>query len=169
MSIANQNVAKLIEMKNLLSKLPKSMYIKPKNILSGSSIGQHFRHIVEFYLCLEKGIGQNKVCYDDRKRDFLLESNITYTLNILDYLITLFTKSIEDKALILMANHDTDENEYSEIHTSLYREMTYALDHTIHHLAIIKIALLDEKDFEDLDENFGVAPSTIRYRKTCAQ
>jgi hypothetical protein len=45
--------------------------------------------------------------------------------------------------------------------------LAYAIDHADHHLAIIKIALNDEGI--ELDDEIGVASSTIRSRKLCAQ
>ena len=47
------------------------------------------------------------------------------------------------------------------------RELLYNLEHCIHHQALIKVGLLHCKAIH-INENFGVAASTIAYR-TCAQ
>lgn len=54
------------------------------------------------------------------------------------------------------------------IQSNYYRELLYNLEHCIHHQALIKVAVLQ---FENvlLNENFGVARSTIEYRKQCVQ
>ncbi len=39
----------LLELKELLQKLSEEQYSRPSEILSGASIGQHLRHVLEFY------------------------------------------------------------------------------------------------------------------------
>jgi uncharacterized damage-inducible protein DinB len=164
MTLILHNINKLSEIKSLLTKLPKELYAAPKKVLSNASIGQHFRHILEFYTSLEKGAKTGTVCYDDRKRNELIETYANHAENSVEKSID-FLNSIEaDGPLKMRANYATSE-EQSVIQTSLYRELAYALDHTIHHLAIIKIALLTENKEIKLDSDFGVAPSTIRYQK----
>lgn len=54
------------------------------------------------------------------------------------------------------------------IQSNYYRELLYNLEHCVHHQALIKVAVLQ---FENIliDDNFGVARSTIEYRKQCVQ
>ena len=47
--------------------------------------------------------------------------------------------------------------------SSLEREVVHNIEHVIHHLAIIKIALLAYHDEITVPQAFGVAPSTLRY------
>jgi RNA-binding protein YhbY len=54
------------------------------------------------------------------------------------------------------------------IDTNYNRELLYNLEHCIHHQALIKVAVL-QNDAITIDANFGVARSTIEYRKQCAQ
>jgi anionic cell wall polymer biosynthesis LytR-Cps2A-Psr (LCP) family protein len=54
------------------------------------------------------------------------------------------------------------------IESNYNRELLYNLEHCIHHQALIKVAVLQMK-YLQIDENFGVARSTIEYRKQCAQ
>ena len=54
------------------------------------------------------------------------------------------------------------------IESNYYRELMYNIEHCIHHQAIIKIALLHLGKTE-IVENFGIAKSTIEYRRQCAQ
>lgn len=48
-----------------------------------ASIGQHTRHIIEFYLCLFAGIQTGKVSYDQRKRDKRIESDKDFAMEII--------------------------------------------------------------------------------------
>jgi hypothetical protein len=43
--------------------------------------------------------------------------------------------------------------------------MVYNTEHAIHHLALIKVALI-EMQLQVIDENFGMAYSTIKYKAT---
>lgn len=54
------------------------------------------------------------------------------------------------------------------IRSNYNRELLYNLEHSIHHQALIKVAL-HEFGNVFVNENFGVASSTIQYKKTCAQ
>lgn len=167
MTLIHQNIQNLEEIKNLLKQFSTDLYIHPKEILSQATIGQHFRHILEFYICIEKGAGTRTVCYDDRERDLLIETNVEYAINTLDSLKEFLRMVKDDLSLTLEANYSASSDKKTVIQTSLYRELAYVLDHAIHHLAIVKIALLEDK--VQVETNFGVAASTIRYRKKCAQ
>ena len=50
------------------------------------------------------------------------------------------------------------------ITTSFDREEIYLVEHSIHHFALIRIALKTYFSSIKIDDNFGVAPSTIAYR-----
>jgi hypothetical protein len=52
--------------------------------------------------------------------------------------------------------------------SNYYREVMYNLEHTIHHHALIKVGIEHFTSLQ-LPESFGVAPSTMQYRETCAQ
>jgi len=54
------------------------------------------------------------------------------------------------------------------IETNYYRELLYNLEHCIHHQALIRVALFQMENIK-VNANFGVAPSTIEYRKQCVQ
>ena len=60
------------------------------------------------------------------------------------------------------------EDSKNKIQTSFFRELTYCMDHCIHHQSLIKIALLEQELTHLVDENFGVAFSTQNYRNRCA-
>jgi hypothetical protein len=44
--------------------------------------------------------------------------------------------------------------------------LAYCLEHTIHHQALIKIGLMELNLIHLIDQHFGVAPATIRFKKT---
>jgi hypothetical protein len=54
------------------------------------------------------------------------------------------------------------------IPSNYYREIAYNLEHTIHHMALIRVGI-NEVSMIELPQDFGVAYSTIKYRQQCAQ
>jgi uncharacterized damage-inducible protein DinB len=68
------------------------------------------------------------------------------------------------------ADYTHDGSQDNKIPTSIGREVAYCIEHSIHHQAIIKAALIAIGREKLVDEQFGVAYSTIRHRKEqCAQ
>jgi hypothetical protein len=55
-----------------------------------------------------------------------------------------------------------------DVSTNYYREVIYNLEHTIHHMALIRVGI-NELGNIDLPKDFGVAPSTIKYKQLCVQ
>jgi len=54
------------------------------------------------------------------------------------------------------------------VETNYYRELIYNLEHTIHHMALIKVGI-NEVSCIAVPEGFGIATSTIKFRRSCAQ
>lgn len=84
-----KNVAKenLIQLRALLQNINKDNYIQKADVLSGASIGQHIRHILEFYLLLVSGSFSGTISYDQRQRDIQLEENLPFAIKTIDNLL----------------------------------------------------------------------------------
>ena len=158
----------LLEIEKITQKISHDDFIEKLEILSGSSIGQHVRHIVEFYICLFSD--KEYINYDERERNLLIENSPVYTQEILEILKSQLLNLDFNKKVIFKQNIN---NEEVFLHTSYQRELIYLGEHTIHHFALIKIGITSLcRDFK-LDKNFGVAESTVKYRenqmeKSCA-
>ena len=63
----------LLELKSILNQINDSDYSKNLMVLENGTIGRHVRHVLEFYECLFMSKSGDIVCYDDRKRNLLLE------------------------------------------------------------------------------------------------
>lgn len=50
-----------------LSQLIDAEYIQPSKILSAATIGQHVRHIIELFQCLETGYEEGIINYEKEK------------------------------------------------------------------------------------------------------
>ena len=162
MSITRPIEGNLNEIKNLIQDLDDSQYELKLENLSGATIGQHVRHILEFYQCLLKGNAEGVISYDARRRDMRIETDRSFASRTVGELLELLVLVKEDRCIVLKANYSTVNNNEINLSTSLFRELAYTLEHSIHHQAIIKVGMKSMNKAEILLENFGVAPSTIR-------
>lgn len=153
----------LAELSDLLSKLSDDEYTRPCFGLSGSSIGEHTRHIIEMFQCLDNQYDSETINYDLRQRDYEIQTKAISAQSAIVEILNRLNKSNKNLEL-----QQTIEGECISINTNYYRELVYNLEHCIHHQALIKVALLQLENI-NIDENFGVARSTIEYRKQCAQ
>jgi len=153
---------------DLLGKLNEIQYQQKSPLLSGSSIGEHVRHILEFYLCMIKGPQNGYVNYDNRNRNIELETNSKYaqeTIHNISKELMIMDLNLD---VVLEGNLSVNDIGKVSIPTSILREMAFCLDHSIHHQAMIKIALKEQNSENLIDEEFGVAHSTLRHRNTLA-
>jgi hypothetical protein len=153
----------LTELSDLLFQLTNDDYSCPCEELSNSSIGEHTRHIIELFQCLDNQYELGTINYDKRLRDYGIQTNVDIARMAIAALLSSMIKP--NKKLVLKQVIDEDE---VTIESNYDRELLYNLEHCIHHQALIKVAVLQMKHLK-VDENFGVARSTIEYRKQCAQ
>ena len=128
-----------------------------------ASIGQHVRHILEFYICLFDGINSGVVNYDKRKRDLRIENDKQFTLSVIEDLKNKLEGTKENVTLSLELKYGDIADESIRLSTNYSRELVYNIEHTIHHLAIIKNAINDQFGYIDLPDHFGIASSTVRH------
>jgi len=161
MNLTYYNILKLEKIRKLITMLPAGLFVKQQAILNNATIGQHIRHILEFYQRVIVGAEYDEICYDDRERDQRIESDPDYAIKLIYELTSSLNRFQEDKHIIFKASYSDNEVDKERISSSLKRELAYALDHTVHHLAIVKIVLSVEN--VKVDPTLGVAPSTLRY------
>lgn len=153
----------LDELTNLLDQLSDKEYSKPYGVLSDSSIGEHIRHILEMFQCLENSYDSGILNYDNRERDKSIETKIQFAKQ---FVLDVKSGLKSDNKIIYLEQNINGLT--FRIQSNYYRELLYNLEHCIHHQALIKVALF-QCDNVVLDKNFGVARSTIEYRKQCVQ
>lgn len=147
----------------LLDQLSDSEYSKQCPQLSNATIGEHTRHIIEMFQCLENFYDAGLVNYDKRERNILIQTSTEFAKSkIIDIQNNLDkpNKKIELQQII--------DDEEIRIDSNYHRELLYNLEHCIHHQALIKVAILQCENIQ-IDANFGVARSTIEYRNKCVQ
>ena len=161
----HSNIAVLKQLNDLLAQLSDTEYSLSLPIISQNTIGKHVRHILEFYTCLFDGIEHKSVDYDARKRNLDLENYTDKALVISNYisekLINLNGKA-KQEPLELFA---TLPHTRAKLTTTVERELLYVLEHTIHHFAIIKIAVKNEFPHIKITNEFGVAYATLQHQE----
>jgi len=152
----------LNQLNDMLDQISEETYNQNIELLSNATIGQHTRHILEFFVELNKGYEHGAVNYDKRQRNLELETRKEVAKKNIDEIQIALSKN--DKDLLLF----TDHNFSQPVLTNYYREIIYNMEHSIHHMAIIRIGLKSISDMI-IPDDFGVASSTLKYRKECAQ
>lgn len=152
----------LNQLEDSIVRLTDEQYSQRVDTLSGASIGQHVRHVVEMFVCLMQGYNTGIVNYEKRKRDITIETSRQKAAEIIQHINAgLLAENIE---LTLEAGFDENSDELINFSTNYFREIAYNLEHTIHHMALIKIGVREISDIQ-LPESYGVASSTIKYRQ----
>lgn len=159
-----QNV--FVQLTESLKELTDAEYTQPSKTLFNATIGQHVRHIIELFLCLENGYNEGVVNYEKRKRDYRIETDKTVAAQLLKDIYCRLDKP--NAELTLEAEDYEDSIAAVSIPSNYYREIAYNLEHTIHHMALIRVGI-NEVSSVRLPEEFGVAYSTIKFRQQCVQ
>lgn len=154
-TIIKNTVQELID---VLAQLNIQEYTKPEISLSHATIGQHTRHIIELFQCLINEYNEGCINYDKRKRNKEIENNLDTATKALKEVQDNLEKS--DKEIVVVYELAGEE---ITIKSNYYRELMYNLEHCIHHQALIKVALLNMPHIQ-INDTFGVAPSTIKHR-----
>jgi len=155
-----------VQLSESLKQITDAEYSQPSKILFNATIGQHVRHVIELFLCLEKGYSDGMVNYEKRKRDYRIETERQFAIDLLKDIYHRLERPNID--IILEAEDYTDTAEVVSVPSNYYRELAYNLEHTIHHMALIRVGI-NEVSTITLPDEFGVAYSTIKYRQSCAQ
>lgn len=151
-----------VQLSESLQHLSDEQFVTPSKTLFNATIGQHVRHIIELFLCLEKGYESGTVNYEKRKRDLAIETDKDFARELLQKIYGSIEK--RNKALWLESNYDEHSEAGITVATNYYREIIYNLEHTVHHMALIRVGI-NEVSALVVADDFGVASSTIKYRK----
>ena len=165
MQLIHGSLSILNQLNDLVFQLKSGEYSAELELLSGNSIGKHIRHVLEFFGLLLESVDGKIISYDDRNHDILLETDKNAAIAMITDIINRIKSLDRDKHLILKASYSKVDEHAIKLETSLNRELAYNIEHAIHHMAIIKIAVRTVFPSIDLSKDFGVAYSTIRYQK----
>lgn len=156
----------LDQLTDMVSQITEPDFCKPVDTLGGSTIGQHLRHTLEFFICLENGFEIGVINYDKRAHDKLIETDKFIALTVLNKINEFIKEHRNDKTLRLEAAYDLDKEVFVTIETNYLRELVYNIEHAVHHMAIMKIGIRETAPYIKLQHDFGIAASTIRHQQT---
>jgi hypothetical protein len=155
----------LSQLKNCIHQMNERNFVEPVELLSGNTIGKHTRHIIELFQCLISQESKGVVNYDDRLHSKILETSVVLSSNAIDEILIGLNHMPSDKSLSLISCSDLNGGTFIA-GTSLLRELQYNVEHAIHHMAIIQIAIKYHFKNLSMPKDFGVAYSTIKFQET---
>jgi hypothetical protein len=154
----------------LVDSLTDEDYYKKSPSLSNATIGQHVRHVVEFYQCLSESCITGQLNYDNRQRNLFIEENRLFGISCIQKIKSDVEKLNLKKLLVMESDYSYGEViDTHFVETSVARELVYNIEHAVHHMALIKIAVCEVAPYITLPPSFGVAVSTIKHQEQCAR
>jgi len=159
----------LQQLRSVVDQIHPYDYSKPSEALSGSSVGQHLRHTLEFFFCFQQGFDTGTINYDKRAHDKFIESDKHSAIRAIDRVSEFVMNLQTDTNLVLEVGYDTKNEDFITLKTNASRELVYNIEHAVHHMAIMKIGIQEVASYIKLPADFGVAASTVRYHETVPQ
>jgi len=154
---------------DLTNQLSEAEYSAELDLLNGNSIGKHVRHVIEFFEILVSGSANGLINYDKRVHEPLYETDTKAAMEKIQFLLKGVDAISSNEELILEVSYSDTDEDAVKIKSSIERELAYNIEHSIHHLAIIKIAVQTIFPNVKLIKNFGVAYSTVRYQRSTSK
>ena len=165
MQIVSACTTILRQLSDIVHQLDEMDFSRPSAALGNATVGQHLRHTIEFFLCLEQGFEQGVVNYDKRAHDEVLETDKLVALSTLSRIEKFIKTPHTDRFLKLEVGYHRNNDECVEIETNYLRELTYNIEHAVHHMAIMKIGIREVAPYVIIPKDFGIAMSSLRYRE----
>jgi len=155
---------------NFLDRIDDERYGRPLESRAGekpASLGAHYRHVLDHFLCLAEGIRTGQVNYDQRRRNPQVESSVTCARLVTEGLIDEcghLSREILQRECAVTYSVGYGETEAEAVRSNLAREVMFCVGHAIHHYAILR--LLCASAGVQLPYEFGIAPSTLKHLET---
>lgn len=160
--------------RRLALRLDPGVYAAAPEGLASSGAGPHLRHSLDFCRRLLEGLDSGRIDYDRRERDPREETDPAYAARQVEALVAALRATRDfDPWATVQVRHDLpaaliaacdEAGARPWTGSTLGREVLFVLSHTIHHYALIAMALRHHGI--DPGADFGVAPSTLRYWAT---
>lgn len=165
-ALVQSNVHCLLQARAALTTVPRAVFCGAPPSTPELRVSAHTRHILEFYQCFFEGLATGTIDYNLRKRDPILEANrsaaiehldeILHRLDALSGTVNDLRVRIEDAACL--------PEDHPGLATTVERELMSLASHTIHHMALIAVAL--RAHGLHVDPDFGKSPATMLHEKS---
>ncbi|MEO5821131.1 MAG: hypothetical protein ABIT71_11545, partial [Vicinamibacteraceae bacterium] len=138
-ALVADNILLLEQCADVLEALPYGVFATPDDRCLGGSIGGHVRHCLEHYGSFLAGLDSGLLDYDHRARDRRLQSERPAACAALRATATALARTLTftrlDRPVRVMAEGETSDGDVTL--SSIGRELSFLLSHTIHHCALI--------------------------------
>lgn len=171
--LIENNIQCLVQGINLLTDLEDAVYVHTQAPAYTSCIGDHYRHCLEHYISFLDGLealsSPSQVDYDARKRDKRIATQRDYAIEITNNIITRMGRLVCEGEVIQVKIDCRLDGEEGAVWagSTPERDLQYLQAHTIHHYALI--AMIARLQGVEPGEQFGMAPSTLTYKKHQSQ
>ncbi|MEO8372462.1 MAG: DinB family protein [Candidatus Solibacter sp.] len=162
--LIEMNIRWLGQAMGLLNRLNDAEYATCPSGMEPHRAGGHLRHIIEFYQAFLDGLDSSHIDYDARRRDPAIERSRTAANAAIQAILRGLHAAgpLRSERIIWVKMEDCPAvvtRPFME--SSVSRELQLLSSHTIHHFALIAMTL--RLHGVQLDPEFGMAPSTLRY------
>ena len=123
------------------------------------SVGAHVRHNLDMISCLLRGLESGQIDYSARERDERIETDRAYAALKVRSTAAALEDISRKHTSALSVRSETERDVW--LASTLERELEFVHSHTVHHHALIAEKL--SAAGIELDERFGVAPSTLTF------
>ena len=155
----------------LLNNLTDEQYVDVPHEYVSSSIGQHFRHILDLYqavlqptrLCGLQGSQTPLLNYDHRRRGASVETCRTTAIDEMNAIKRQLKRraSEPDRAVSVKTEVCLDNARSVALDSTLARELAFASCHATHHYALA--AVIARLQGAEPDSAIGLAPATASH------
>jgi len=163
--LIEDNVLMIEQGVRLLERISADLFTSSSPSTLGASIGGHLRHNLDHYACFQRGMLRGRIDYDDRERASDIETKPAAAIQALQRaagkMRALADENLDRSLEVRMDTGESDERPWT--HSSARRELQFLLSHTVHHYALI--AMVCRLYGQEVDDDFGVAPSTLKHRR----
>jgi len=153
-----------------LDRLSDEVYAQPLGGVFAGSLGAHYRHVLDHFLCLIEGIRTGEVNYDQRRRNPQLENSVVDARLVTDALMDEFrdlSQSVLQRQCLVTYRISYGETGEEAVASNVAREVMFCVGHAIHHYAILKLLCVEAG--VTLPYEFGIAPSTLKHLETAGR
>ena len=126
----------------LLDRVSDKVYARPLGGTLSGSLGGHYRHVLDHFLCLIEGIRTGRVNYDQRPRNPLLERSVVEARLVTEGLMDEFqgiSQDVLQRECLVTYSVGYGESEAVAVSSNVAREVMFCVGHAIHHYAILKL------------------------------
>jgi len=166
LALIRMNVGWLRQALALLVTINDEVFSTTPEGLAPHSVSGHVRHIIEFYECFLDGLDCLHVDYDSRRRDASIERSRQAAMARILWLIARLETDpvLMGDSILFVRAEDAQSLGLRDpfLRSSVARELMTLSSHTIHHFALIAMAL--RAHGVAVEASFGMAPSTLSYQ-----